>query len=412
MQKSLSGKYLFICFFVFTSFLQGQTSDTIRLKNQELDKVKKEISSLEKELQSKTKKERESLKALENINRQNLLLNKLVNNLLAEEKEKGEAIQQIENEIAKVESHTDELKTKYARYIVWLYKNRGLSIWRFIFDSESFNQAIKRYRYLRYISSQNKIILDQLDSSKVELSQLRNNLEGERREKEILAKQKMNEQENLRNKEADKKELLSVLKKDQKIITEEIASKRMAEITIKNLIAKLIEVERERKARMHEAKATDKKSLAYKKNVQMFDYSSFENFAELRGKLGWPIHEGKVVRTFGENKNERLKTVTLNYGIDIAVKGDDKVLSVAEGIVSAIDWLPGYGSILIITHRDDFRTVYGHISNISVKEGEKVKSGMAIGKVNESLEGNILHFEIWNERNYQNPEVWLARGGK
>ncbi|MHB8904630.1 MAG: murein hydrolase activator EnvC family protein [Melioribacteraceae bacterium] len=409
MQKSLSGKYFFICLIVAASILQGQTKDTIRLKNQELDKVKKEISALEKELQSKSKKERESLKALENINQQNLLLNKLVNNLLTEEKQKEEAIQQIENEITKVKSHTDELKEKYARYIVWLYKNRGLSIWRFIFDSDSFNQAINRYRYLRYISNQNKTILDQLDSSKIELSGLKNDLEGERREKESLAKQKMNEQENLRQKESEKKELLTVLKKDQKIITQEIASKRMAEITIKNLIAKLIEVDRERRAKMHEQKATDKKSLAYKKNIQMFDYSGFENFAELRGKLGWPIREGKIVRTFGENKNERLKTVTLNYGIDIAVKGDEKVLSVAEGIVSAIDWLPGYGSILIITHRDDFRTVYGHISDISVKEGDKVKSGTAIGKVNESLEGNILHFEIWNERNYQNPEVWLAR---
>ena len=91
------------------------------------------------------------------------------------------------------------------------------------------------------------------------------------------------------------------------------------------------------------------------------------------------------------------------------MNGEQNVLSVAEGIVSAIDWIPGYGSIVIVTHRDDYRTVYGHVANINVKEGEKVKGGSAIGKVNESLEGKILHFEIWNERNYQNPEIWLAR---
>lgn len=409
MLKSLCGKHIFILFFFIVSLLYGQTADAIRLKNQELDKIKKDISALENDLQTKSKKERESLKALENINQQNLLLNRLVNNLLGEEKEKGEAIEQIEGEIAKVENRSSELKEKYAQYIVWLYKNRGLSMWRFILDSDSFNQAIKRYRYLRYISEQNKKILNQLGESKFQLSQLRNKLENERSEKERLAKLKMNEQENLRKKEFEKKELLTLLKRDQKLITEEIGLKRRAENAIKNMIAKLIEVDRERRAKIHEKKAADKNSLAYKKNIQLFDYSAFENFGQLRGRLGWPIKEGKIVRVFGENKNERLNTVTLNYGIDIAVKGEQNVLSVAEGIVSAIDWIPGYGSIVIITHRDEFRTVYGHVSDINVKEGERVKGGNPIGKVNESLEGKILHFEIWNERNYQNPEVWLAR---
>jgi len=32
-----------------------------------------------------------------------------------------------------------------------------------------------------------------------------------------------------------------------------------------------------------------------------------------------------------------------------------------------------------------------------------------IGQVNDTLEGSILHFEIWNERNYQNPQEWLVK---
>jgi len=409
MRKSLNCKSILIFFVITSAILNGQTSDSIRTKSQELDRIKKDISALEKELKAKTKKERESLQALENINQQNLLLNKLINNLLADEKDKEILIKEIEDEIGKVENRVKDLKEKYSRYIVWIYKNRGLSIWRFILDADSFNQAIKRYRYLKYISEQNERTLKQLNSNKFQLGQLKNDLEGERKEKAQLAQQKMNEQDALEKKEQAKKDLLNLLKHDQKLITQEIESKRRAEIAIKSMIAKLIEIDRERKAQLHEKKATDKKSLAYKKNIQFFDYSAFENFAQLRGKLGWPIHEGKVVREFGENKNERLNTVTLNYGIDIAVNGEQNVLSVAEGIVSAIDWIPGYGSIVIVTHRDDYRTVYGHVANITVKEGEKVKGGSAIGKVNESLEGKILHFEIWNERNYQNPEIWLAR---
>lgn len=409
MRKSSFYKIILIFLIAFSTIHFGQTADSLSAKNKELNRIKKEISDLENQLKVKNKKEKESLQTLENINQQNLLLNKLINNLLSEEKEKELSISQIQTGIDSLEQRISNLKEKYAQYVVWIYKNRGLSIWRFILNAESFNQAIKRYRYLKYISEQNEKTLKELTESKSQLSRLKDNLENERIEKANLAKQKMNEQDALEKKEEEKKNLLVVLKKDQKIITQEIASKRRAEIAIKNMIARLIEIDRERKAQMLERKATSKNSLAYKKNIQFFDYSAFENFEQLKGKLGWPINEGKIVRDFGENKNERLNTVTLNYGIDIAVKGEQKVLSVAEGIVSAIDFIPGYGSIVIITHRDDYRTVYGHVTNIMVREGEKVKGGSSIGKVDESLEGNILHFEIWNERNYQNPENWLAR---
>ena len=261
MQKSLNCKSILILFVIFSTILTGQTTDSLRAKNQELDRIKKDISALEKELQAKTKKERESLQALENINQQNLLLNKLINNLLADEKDKEIAIKDIEDEIGKVENRIKDLKEKYARYIVWIYKNRGLSMLRFILDADSFNQAIKRYRYLKYISEQNEKTLKQLNSNKFQLSQLKNDLEGERREKAQLAQQKMNEQDALEKKEQEKKDLLNLLKSDQKLIAQEIEAKRRAEIVIKNLIAKLIEVDRERKAQQHEKKATDKKSL-------------------------------------------------------------------------------------------------------------------------------------------------------
>ncbi len=403
MQKSLIGKYILICLFAGFTVLFSQTAEDLHKQNLQLDKIKQEITRLEKELQNKSRTERESLQTLENLNRQNLLLNNLINNLLAEENEKEIAIGQIQARIDSIENRIKNLKESYARYVVWVYKNRGLSMWRFVFNAESFNQAVQRYKYLQYVSDENAKALGQLKTNREQLGELRLRLVDEKETKQNLVDQKMTEQESLKRKEKEKKELLAVLKKDKRSIAAEISSKRRAEIVIKNLIAKLIETERARKAKSHENK------MNMKKNVQDFDYSGFENFGQLKGRLSWPIKEGRVVRDFGENKNEKLNTVTLNYGIDIAVRGKESVRAVAEGIVSAIDWIPGYGSVVIITHRDEYRTVYGHVANISVKEGERIKAGNPIGSVNESLEGNILHFEIWSERNYQNPDVWLAR---
>ena len=408
MRKSPIYKYLFIFLFLFSSGLFCQIKDSIKQKNQQLQSIRDDISKLERELKSKSRKERESLQSLENINKQNLHLGKLINNVLVEEKQKEQAIGGIEQEVQTIEKRIKNLKSQYSRYIVWFYKNSGLSMWRFILDAESFNQALVRYQYLKYISRQNKITLDKLTAGRAKLSGLQNNLEIERKAKEILANKKLKEQDVLEKKEKEKKGLISVLKKDQKMIADEINLKRRAEILIKNIIAKLIEADREAKKRSLESKVKNDKKVASGKLPQSFDYSSFQNFAQLRGSLGWPVKEGRIVRKFGENKNERLKTVTLNYGIDIGVGASQNVLSVAEGIVSAIDWIPGYGSIVIVTHRDDFRTVYGHVTGITVKEGDRIKAGSTIGKVSESLEGNIVHFEIWNERNYQNPEAWLS----
>ena len=406
MQLSPISKIFFIII-IFSSIAFSQVKDSITFKNKELQKIKNEIARLENELKSKSKKERESLQSLELINRQNLLISKLINNLIAQENEKEIAIKQVEANSSQIQQKIIELKNQYARYVVWFYKNKGLSFWRFIFDAESFNQALVRYQYFKYIWNQNKLTLEKLSNNKIQLAKLRDTLEFQRREKEILANQKLKEKEELNRIEKEKRELVSILKRDQKMITDEIAAKRRAEIVIKNLIARLIEEERQSKIKRLELKKENNKTN--KKLPQLFDYSSLQNFASLKGELGWPIREGRVIRPFGENKNERLNTVTLNYGIDIAASSNSFVQAVAEGFVSAIDWIPGYGSIVILTHKDDFRTVYGHVTNITVKEGDRIKAGSTIGQVNESLEGKILHFEIWNERNYQNPELWLAR---
>lgn len=401
MHLFLSYRIIFILLFI-SSTTFSQVKDSISVKNRELKKIRDEITQLENELKSKSLKEKESLQTLEIINRKNLLISKLINNLIYEENEKEKLIEKVEQNSKFIQEKIKSLREQYSRYVVWIYKHQGINFWKFIFDANSFNQMLVRYQYFKYISNKNKSLLDKLNYNREQLSKLKDTLEVQRKEKEFLANQKLKEKNELEKIEKEKRNLINILKQDKKIIAKEISTKRQAEIVIKNLIARLIERDRKNKIKKFE-------SNKYKNLSQSFDYNSLQSFADLKGKLGWPIKEGKIIRPFGENKNEKLNTITLNYGIDILSKINSNVLAVAEGIVSAIDWIPGYGNIVILTHRDDFRTVYGHVSNISVKEGEKLKAGSILGQVNESLEGNFLHFEIWNERNYQNPEIWLSK---
>lgn len=392
---------LFILLLSYLSF--SQKKDSIAIKNKELEQIKKEIELLEKELSSKSQKEKESLEFLERSSKQSLLIQKLINNLIAEENQKSVEIKMTEGKIAEIENKISLLKQKYSNYIVWIYKNRNTSMLKYLLSSDSFSKMLKRYKYLKFISEQNEKDLKLLSQSKINLAKYKNQLQQEKEQKEILVSQKLEEQKKLASLQAERKQLIASLRRDKKIIAEEIDAKRKAEIEIKNLIFSLVEKERIKKAKMLEEKTKNKISES------VLDYTKLENFDKLKGKLLWPVKEGKIARKFGENKNEKLNTITLNYGVDIATKSQQEIIAVAEGIVSTIEWIPGFGSVIILTHNNQYRTVYGHVGDIKVKEGDKVKAGTIIGRVSESLEGNILHFEIWNERNYQNPELWLAR---
>jgi murein DD-endopeptidase MepM/ murein hydrolase activator NlpD len=86
-----------------------------------------------------------------------------------------------------------------------------------------------------------------------------------------------------------------------------------------------------------------------------------------------------------------------------------KVIAVADGNVSIVTYIPGFGNIIILTHSGGYRTIYADLSEIGVAESQKVKVGEVIGKSGVSVDGKVLHFELWKDHEKQNPEVWLAK---
>ncbi len=384
--------------------IYSQSTWEINERNNQLTNLNSEIDALENNLNKKSAQEKESISALQNISQQSILINRVINNLSSQERNKQREISNINEDIKKTENRIRTLREDYSKYIVWFYKHGRFSGLKYIINAESLNQALIRYKYLSYVSQKNREIIDGLKSNKEQLVSLEANLKKEVRGLNELVKNKNNEKVKLASKKNKKEKLIQKLREDQKTIEEEIDTKRKAEIQIKNLIAKLIEEERARQKRLREEKLKNNSTLPAD-----YNYANLAEFSELQGKLSWPVNNGEIARSFGENKNNKLKTVTLNYGIDIRTNDKTKVFAVAEGFVSAIEWIPGYGSVVIINHKGEYRTVYGHVTDIVVSKGDKVDPGTQIGEVSNSLEGSIIHFEIWNNRNYQNPEIWLVR---
>ena len=421
-------KYLIIIIiFCTASLILPQGKDRIKNKQTELSRIKAEISLLESQLKIKTKKEKQSNTALENYNKQNFLLITLINRLKEEEQLKQEDIEYTLHQIEYIEKEIKILQTNYSKYVISVYKKGKDDELAALLNSESIQQALIRYKYLQKFSEKRAKDLKEYQKNKKDLSELKNKYQKEKEEKILVAEQKENESKMLQKKLAERKKVLASIRHDKSELKKSIDSKRSAESKIKNLIARLIEVEeRKRKEERESSTKLEREKLrnesrtksitTTKKDINkdaVYDIniptSGLSSFSTLKGKLNWPVSGGRIVRHFGEDRNAKLNTITLNYGVDIKASSDLNIKAPAEGVVSAIDWIPGYGSVIIISHRDGYRTVYSHFSDIFVKEGDKVKSGSIIAKIGESIEGYIVHFEIWNSRNNQNPEIWLAR---
>ncbi|HMN49138.1 MAG TPA: peptidoglycan DD-metalloendopeptidase family protein [Ignavibacteriaceae bacterium] len=379
--------------------------------------MKNEISRLEKELEQKKAKEKKSIEDYDNISKQSFLVNKLIANLRAEENQKQSEIEKLTGEIKSIEDEINTLQKNYSKYVVASYKYGNYTEWESILDAASFQQAVIRLEYLKRFSAKRKIDLIEYQKNKEELKIAKEKLQKEKEEKRILTDQKVIEEKSLEKKLGEKKIIIKAIKKDKSKLAKAVNEKRKSEQKIKDLIIKLVE-DAERKEKEAELKKTETIVRTEKKTtkeVPQGEYnidlntSKFNSFSELKGDLNWPISNGKIVKRFGENKNEKLNTVTVNYGIDIKTSGDLSVKCVAEGVVSAVEWLPGYGTVLIMSHKGNYRTVYGHLSQVFVNEGDKVKTGGVIANIGESVEGNILHFEIWNARQNINPEIWLRK---
>jgi septal ring factor EnvC (AmiA/AmiB activator) len=133
-------------------------------------------------------------------------------------------------------------------------------------------------------------------------------------------------------------------------------------------------------------------------------------FGNLRGRLPWPT-DGKIVAAFGAQVHPRFGTRTFHNGVDIEAVQGTEVGAVYPGHVVYTGWFKGYGNMIILDHGNDYYTLYAHVADILVKEGDDVRQGHRIGTVGDtgSLTGPRLYFEVRYQGKPQDPEQWLRQ---
>ena len=111
----------------------------------------------------------------------------------------------------------------------------------------------------------------------------------------------------------------------------------------------------------------------------------------------WPL-VGEVVSTFGWRVHPVLQLRHHHNGIDIDVPEGTTVVAAAAGLVSYVGEEEGYGTMLVLSHADDYITAYGHLSRVFVYSGQFVEAGQPIAESGNTgiSSGPHLHFEVRN----------------
>jgi murein DD-endopeptidase MepM/ murein hydrolase activator NlpD len=148
------------------------------------------------------------------------------------------------------------------------------------------------------------------------------------------------------------------------------------------------------------------KAVGRKTAVRFMGEYYDENGKNLRKEfLISPLKIYTITSGFGVRFHPILKVYRPHHGVDYGAPYGSPVYAVAEGVVKKAGWMGGYGKVVIIKHSNGFETLYGHLSSILVKVGERVEQGRMIGRVGSTglSTGPHLHFEVRKNGKLVNP---------
>ena len=126
----------------------------------------------------------------------------------------------------------------------------------------------------------------------------------------------------------------------------------------------------------------------------------------VRGVLSHPLPGARITGGYGHRTHPIYGRPQHHTGVDFA--GGSTAVAAADGRVIEVRERVGYGLAVVVDH-NGMSTVYAHLARVSVRSGEAVRQGQAIGAVGRSgfATGDHLHFEVRVHGILTDPMAWL-----
>lgn len=360
-------------------------------------RLQEEIALIDKQLKDNAAKSSNVMNTLSLLSRKIESRKKLVEESDREISALNGQINVRQKEIDRLQNRIDTLTLYYEKLISTAYRNRDSKIWyMYILASENLGQAFRRMAYMKNLSSDLNRQGEKIKDARAELIRETDSLTVLRSKAQELRNKRAFEISTLKAEQAQSEKLAGQLKRNRTKYQKELAYKKRQVDALNKEIERIIA-----------AAVGGSRSGSSGKDKTVVDMKLNAEFAGNKGRLPWPA-SGPVVDKFGQHYHPVFKSVKLpfNNGINIALSPGTPVKAVFNGTVKQIVVMPGYNKCVLVQHGNYF-SFYCKLGSVSVKAGDKIRTGQVVGTVDTIGGETQLHFQIWSGRTPQNPETWL-----
>ncbi|HNX54318.1 MAG TPA: peptidoglycan DD-metalloendopeptidase family protein [Prolixibacteraceae bacterium] len=413
------------------SLANGQSLDELRKKKQ---KTNDQIKQTTKLLEATKKNQAKTLNKFKILSKQIELRTNLINGINSEVTVLSGFIDQNAWLVASMNNDLEELKKEYAQMILFAQKNQtSYDKLVFILSANSFNQAYKRFMYLKHYTEYRKRQAELIEWIRDLIQAKVSRLQLQKAEKEVLMESKKQENQKLSKEKQQQGQYLTSLQKKQKEFERKLKEQQQIEAQLSREIQRIIE-EEVRKAREREKERERREAAAAKASGKTSGKASgktssktsgtpriemtpeeklaSDKFEQNRRRLPWPVERGVITDHFGVHEHPVLKNIQVkNNGVDISTNPGMRARAVFAGEVSRVFMVTG-GNMAVIIRHGKYLTVYSNLVNVQVKQGEKVTTKQTIGTIGTDEDEDsktVLKFQIWRENEKMDPEDWIAR---
>lgn len=301
------------------------------------------------------------------------------------------------------------LKQEYSQMLRIAYRHRkSQSFLVFLFSARNFNDAYRRWQYIRQYDRYRKKQANVILATQQSLIDKATLLVSRKEEKQKLLASSVKQQALLGEELKEKDSILNSLKKNEAELATALKKQQGEHQGLNDAIEKIIVGEMSRKRKEARTKeALTKTTTEDKAAGKALANNLVAKFKNNKGRLPWPVQEGIITKNFGTQAHPTLKGIKIsNNGIDIETEKEATVFAIFDGEVVGVQFIPGYKTTVILQH-GQYYSVYSNLEDTFVKRGEQISASQRIGKV--GRDKPELHFEIWREKQRLNPVHWVNK---
>ena len=416
---------LALAFPMLTFAQSGKSSAQLKKDKQKLEN---EIANTQKLLKKNESNQKAAVQQAALLRQQIRNHEKMITNLNSQIIQMEDEQEQNQQEIKQLEKRLAYMKADYAQVVYNAYRNRRLlDKVTFILAADDFSQMFRRMRYYAIFSRNVRQQSEQIQKTTEELTKKNEQLVELKNDKLNTLSSKEQEIKSLESDRKKKTQNAEKLKKESQKLQADLKKKQQQRKEIDAAIQRAVKAEiakanaeRSKSSKSSSGKSSSGTSTAASSSTSPKSSASIAltpeektlnaSFVSNKGKLPWPVAKGAKVSDFGNYPHPDVPSVMVdNHGIDIMVESGTPVRTVFEGVVTGV--MNIMGTTVVMVRHGEYLTVYQNLASTSVKKGDKVSTKQNIGTVAKSATSNTyeLHFEIWKNDRYVNPNEWLAR---